>query len=388
MYKKILSILLITIITMNVAVFGQSVSDINLTNKDPNLIYQGTDDIEYSIYKNHMIDTYIIAAALSMDFNSSIIVPYPDNNQAYQSTKEYFMPYKNHPFIKSFDNYVYGNDINGDAIGVLLTYSPTPELKKLYPVNATYRQWTFKEEEIQKFIEGLRAFYNDTNAEDFFEEMTTLEDDMKSYISSMIEDTHYISLIQKMELYLGNKEMKFGKKSVVYESVLTPFRPGMASFFIVETEDEVKIISYQSLNDFSKNPNKFDIQKMVKDMVHEFIHTYINDGVKALVVEKYGDELEAGKSLLDGGMYGGMPLYRQADEYFVRAIEARLYSQVYNESYAQAYIMKNEIEYGGFNQLECMYDMLEKYEDNRFLYQSIDKYFPKVLDTLMLYKDN
>ncbi|MEA4963591.1 DUF4932 domain-containing protein, partial [Lutispora sp.] len=78
-----------------------------------------------------------------------------------------------------------------------------------------------------------------------------------------------------------------------------------------------------------------------------------------------------------------MDWHRIADENIVRAVEARIYGEVYNNT-NRAYegVLKKEVEWGGFKKIRNIYEILEEYEDNRKQCLSINDYVPKLIEEL------
>jgi hypothetical protein len=347
------------------------------------------DKVQFEVTSNQMIDLYIIACALYMDFESPVLMPGGDKYDLYKAAKVHFAKYKNHEFLNEFDQYTFYGDINGDAVGVLLSYDDTGALNQLTKVQDQYRKYVFKEDQsIDVFVEGLREFYKDTDAKSFFEAHGETYADMHNFVGEALEDAKVYQLIEVMEAYIGS-ELKespddIGDELEVerrYTSVLTLFRPSMASFYKVGEGHVENIIAFQSPNSFDRNPNKYDVDFMVASMIHEFLHSYINGSVESIVKNKTQNGQKS-YSLTDNRMYKNMPIHRQTDEYLVRAIEGRIYTQVFGEAYAFDQLMNKEIKFGGFENLALVYNYLEKYESNREVYKSMDDFLPEVVEYL------
>ncbi|WP_432666552.1 DUF4932 domain-containing protein [Wukongibacter baidiensis] len=355
----------------------------SLNTIDSNLIYEYNKELKYSIYTSKIIDTYLIASALYLDFDSQIIMPSTDQHELYRRAKEYFLPYKDHDFIKNFNNYVFYNDINGDAIGILLSCSNSPDLKPTHEFQPQYRNWIFRDEkEIEKFLSQLRSFYIDTNAEEFFKQNSDLYAAASNYIKDNIENTEVINLFKETEKYLGNKSKYYSGDNIEYKTLITLFRPSMASFYSIRTDKGALIISFQSPNDFSRNPEKFDINNTVSNTLHETLHSYINPTVASN--ESLISELTVFKEKQDYAhqMYQSMPWNRIVDENFVRAIQGRIYKNVLGEERAMNEIIDIQIKYGGFKNLKSIYDKLDEYEKDRERYPMIDDFIPKLIKEL------
>lgn len=385
MFKKIILAGVLLFCLSTIFLTAYSVDERTTIEKelDSNILFQTSEDIKYTISTNEMIDTYIIASALYMDFNSQILMPNTEDYAIYKKTKKFFMPYKNHSFLKDFDKYVSNRDINGDAIGILLSYSPTPSLDKICEVDKKYRNSIFKDdEEINSFIKGLKLFYKDTNAKEFFDHNKGLMNSVKSYVKYNIKDTRLIELIKSTEEYVNTKNKYFSDLPIEYETVLTIFRPSMASFYSYKTNSSNKIVSFQSPNDFTQNPYRLDINYMVESVIHEYLHSYINTPIYHITTSKCTDTSKYYTRLTNNSFYRNMPIYRQVDEYLVRAIQGRIYTQTFGKEYTFNRLLNKEIKFGGFERLDKVYSYLANYEIDRNKFPTIDDFLPQLVEKL------
>lgn len=349
---------------------------------DSSVIFEIKEPINYQITTNEMVDTFLIACSMYLDFNSHVIMPNTESHALYTKAKAHFSPYTDHPFIKEFDKYTFGMDMNTDAIGVLISYSSTPELTKLYDVDASFRKYTFKyDQAIDDFINGLRDFYQDTQAHDFFQDNMELTMTMKNYVINRMGDTRYADLIQAMEAYVDTKDKYYGDKPIQYKTLLSLYRPAMASFYKLETDEAHIITTFQSPNDFNKDPYIFDAEYMVETVIHEYIHLYINRPIEKLTNKICRNISKYHTQITDNPMYKNMALYRQVDEYLVRAIEGRIYRSIMDEQVALNRILKKEIQQG-FPKLMEPYQLLEEYENGRDVYTDIDSFLPILIEKL------
>ncbi|CAH2213908.1 hypothetical protein [Tepidibacter aestuarii] len=74
MFKKIIivGVLLFCLSTISLTSYSIDERETNEKELDSNILFQTSEEIKYTISTNEMIDTYIIASALYMDFNSEI----------------------------------------------------------------------------------------------------------------------------------------------------------------------------------------------------------------------------------------------------------------------------------------------------------------------------
>lgn len=119
-----------------------------------------------SIRTSEIIDTYLIASALNLEFNSPILLPNTETTPIYSSAKKYFSVYSDHDFIQECNQYIRGDDINGDAIGIILGYYGLDETEivkqqvRLDRINSIYRQNVFNED-VTKFTGGVTRLTHD-----------------------------------------------------------------------------------------------------------------------------------------------------------------------------------------------------------------------------------
>lgn len=357
-------------------------------SKDASTIYEYSDkEITYSIKKNEVIDTYIIACALYLDFESESLLPNASEHEIYEKAVDHFKKYKDHELIGNFENYVNADDIKGDAIGILLSCSDDAYMKQLHEYPAEYRQGIFSdEEEILRFLALMRSFYRDSDAKSFFEDNAEIYEDMGAFINENIKDTKISQVIKVMEDYVGNGGKYYAGKEIQYESIMTLYRPSNASFFKVYGGDTVTLLALQSPNDYSRDPEVFDINQTVNTAVHEFLHAYINMPVakQEVYIESLTKDQNKDKGDYAHRMYSNMKWNRIADENFVRAVQARIYKEVFGDDYAMKSIIEPQVKYGGFKHLESVYSRLSSYESDREKYPMIDDFIKEMIDMLFL----
>lgn len=360
-HKKMIVLTLALLLVLGMSVYGYQQQGDDMTQE------------RYSVSNREMMDTYIIAAALSMDFKSSVLLPNSDQHKIYMDAKLFFEPFKDHEFIKNMGSYTFYDDINGDAIGVLLSYDDSPELNRLYSIDKKYRQGTFKTDEaVDQFIKQLKSFYEASHASEYFEQNRKYKDAALTYCKATYSDTHVDALLNTLESIV---DVKNGER--VYESIITLYRPSMASFYSLNKGKTKHLIAFESPNDYSRNPYKLDVENMIASAVHEFIHADINENVERYVKENYLVPMK----LTDNRMYNQMPMHRQVDEYLVRGIEGYIYAQVFDEERAYNQIMNKETMYGGFPEVGFVYEQVKANEQSN--QQLFEAYLPSIIDAFM-----
>jgi hypothetical protein len=341
------------------------------TSNNDNIISISKDSINYNMYKRNSIDLFLIAVALHNDFNNNYVLPNADTRQLYIKAKAYFMPYKNHPFIKELSKYMNGDDVNGDYLGILLCNTDLPKLNQQYG----YGKYKLKDEDIKEFLKGLKNFYTDTKAENFFKTSDVSYDNLKKYIDENYDKNEIVNLIGDVVKYTNNKEKYYQNNNINYNTVLTLYR-SKGSFFIVNENGQINFMSLQYGFSYTKSTNdNFNIDNIVKTSIHEYLHNFVNEPVanNMSLIEQLSD----GKNKSDyaSKIYENFPWNRVTDECFVRAIEARIFKSRFGEEKALKSIIYPETS-AGFKQLGKVYNKLQQYEDHRDEYKSIDDFIP------------
>ena len=79
-------------------------------------------------------------------------------------------------------------------------------------------------------------------------------------------------------------------------------------------------------------------------------------------------------------MYNQMPINRQIDEYLVRVIQGKIYEKVNGKDYVFNKLLYKEIKYGGFDNLETLFNYMKYYDYNRYKYKKIVDYLPRLVN--------
>lgn len=349
-----------------------------------NEIYS-SDKLNFSIYESRLLDTYFIACAIYFDFDSTNLLPDTDKHSLYMSAKNYFIKYKEHKFIQNMGAYVdsqYKAERGGVVYPLLmLSFSDIDYGMDI----GTLQTDVFQDaSEFNIFLESLREFYLETNANAFFDNAVS-QKEMVNYLKAEMPKSDAEELILRMEEYTGNRNDLYGDREIRYRSVVTLFRPFHASFYNFNTNDATYFVGQLSPTTSEKNPDKYDINQFVETTIHEFLHNYINQPVYELnetILEMAKDK---NKSSVTGNnqMYQMMDWHRIVDEYVVRAVETSIYANMFNDR-DKAYdeIMRKEVELGGMQKLPDLYDSLKRYEENRDTYTNIASYLRELIDVM------
>ncbi|WBW96739.1 DUF4932 domain-containing protein [Oceanirhabdus sp. W0125-5] len=341
-------------------------------------------DINYKIYSNKLLDTYIIAAALSLDFNSKVLLPENEYYSFYKKTKEYFAPYKEHTFMRHFDKYLRNDDININVAKILLDYSNGSDYESLYKYvnnNSDLKRIFSNKDEVEKFINDFEQFYIDTKAEEFFDSISQRDLVMKEYYDNNKDKAKMLELISEMESYIGvDKNIK---KTINYHTVVTTWRPYLGSYLYEETEEGINRYSFESLLRYnSKRLEEYDVYGCASNSIRDYLHILLNTPVYNNIgnINKY-NKFSNKEELTKSSFYVNKSWDKITEAYFVRAIQGRIFKNVIGENKANSFL-GGEITFGGFPYLNGLYVKLEAYENNRRKYKNIDKFIPVLIKEL------
>ena len=338
------------------------------------------EDVDYKLYSSRLLDMYMIACALYFDFESDYIMPETDKQTLYKEVKAYFSPYKNHKFISNFGKYVdkEAKDVNGSVVYPLMMYGLS---ETYYGLGVDEIQTTVFEngKAFNTFLTELKTFYDETNAEAFFENHYLIEKDIDTYISEEIDVTLAKQLFEEMEKEVGKPD----ESDIHYVGVLSVFRPNMGSAYHMYMGSDTYFVLQASPNGRGKVAQEYDIKMLLNTTIHEFLHLYINDEV-ATLQEKI-NQLAQGKTKQDyaSSLYNNMPWYRIVDENLVRVIETYLYAQSYEDE-EQAYkeILEPEIK-AGFYYGDELYKAVKACKEDKA--ERVIDCIDQLVDTLFKY---
>ncbi|MGE5558323.1 MAG: DUF4932 domain-containing protein [Bacillota bacterium] len=315
------------------------------------VLYNSGGDPQYIILTCKSVDLYLVAAWYAPNASAAGIGMTP-------AAEMFFDVYSENGFIGKLDSYI----PDGNAMGkvpLLLMHADLPSLAPLAPV--TYGK---NEEDL---IKGLRRFYEDTKADEFFRAVGTGTDGERNsfLIKRNVQDTknnNLLAVLKEAESYAGNIKKYYGSKKISYYSVMSPFAKTGAGHR-VDLKDQVIFVDLQSINEL----------QFAQAAVHDFLHCFLSPAVDAQ--KKLISELSKGKDVKDYTI-SAYELYswdKIFEECLVRAVQARIYKKVFGEDRAISDIIEPE-EIKGVRQLEKTYKLLEGYEKDRAKYPAIEDF--------------
>lgn len=335
----------------------------------------------YTIISSDLLDTLFIAGALYYDFESNNLCPARSRSHNYSDVREHFAPYKTHPFIEELGKYVNDmtRDVNGDAVWPLVYHILTGE---------GLDQWSSSlfadTAEANLFIDDLKQFYQDTEAEEFLRS-NSLRNEMLAYLPDAAQGISIERYLREMEAYIGSKDPVHGGASPNYYCLITPFRPAMASFYACDLGEDIYFVSQAA--PYSLMDGTLDIRQLVETSVHESLHLFINSAIADK--SEWIEALARDRNPADftSPMYADLPWNRIVDEAVARAIQAGIYRQVYRDSdraYEELLVKEGN---AGIVNLDGMYEALSTYEADRDTYPTIYSFMDILIQNYLLPPD-
>lgn len=326
------------------------------------------------VMTSKVIDAFLIAAGTYMRFNSPYVIP-NTNLELLGITRKYFNTYNSHPFVQSMKEHISKQDIDLQTVGIMLCHTDYPYLSPFLLCPDVYYTMKIKNlENLIRFLNSLKKFYQDSSVDSFFENNIFSQQDF-GRVKESIRNGDLSLLISEMEKYIGAPEMLNGKK-VLYRIVLTVFRRRGNFFHGYLGDNNIVFTSLQYIHSFDVKCT----QSLIEGSLHEFLHLYINDIVRSHnnSIQRYCSSRQK-IEFTSRQAYLERPWNRLVDECLVRAIAARILARLFGKERAYKSIIEPESLYTGFVHLECLFEKLSEYEENRTQYTSIKDFIPELI---------
>jgi len=266
----------------------------------------------------------------------------------------YFGKYKNHEAVAlcgELSNNV--RDISA-FLNLILCYSNPPNLDNIADIENNVRSINKQNFAYEKFINGIKRFYEDANFEYFFE-------NNRSEYDLLIND--YINRNDLNE-YVKTIDAYFGSHTCNYTVVVCALL--MGCFGIKITANENIIYNYSVISPFNYKENNyvFGSKLSVLELLwHEICHLTVNE-----LTKNYIKQVNIGNKTATNDFKNIFytDIETIINEYIVRAITIRLIESNYGEKTAENLIQDNIQK--GFTAIESIRNYISKNceKDNKF----------------------
>ena len=280
-----------------------------------------------------------------------------------------FSPYADHDAVRLFDS-MSRRGFSFDApVAAILHCSNPPELEVLAEVPDGIVARAGGREQLDAFLAALRDFARETDFAGFFENHASEYEKMIAPVRAHLAD-----------IDIGMLEAYYGTKQSGYHIILAPlFHPGGFGPSVRLEEDQLPhIYSVMGPHGTESDVPTFGAAEDFRYLVwHEFSHSFVNP-----IVDAHGEEVDRFSALFEPLR---QRMSRQAYknwrtcvyEHIVRAATCRFTARELGEEAA-----KEAIDYESsraFVYVEELCGKLRKYESNRDQYETLNDFFPVLL---------
>ncbi|MCL2411633.1 MAG: DUF4932 domain-containing protein [Treponema sp.] len=295
-----------------------------------------------------------------------------------QSINTYFADFKRHKAVH-FTN----KDMRGDYFRQGFSFQLPPWVALMINRYFTLDQTAFAAAPnflqqfrsiIPEFISAMRLFYIESNFEKFFLGQTDFYTSILKQTAEVFPDWDMISVLESF----------YGKSLESYNIVLSPlFRPHAFGPVIMR---KYGLAAYSVHGPFSVNENGFpdfgDTEFFTYIALHEFGHSFLGFlDTDNISIRKALEESEYLMEPIREKVGTGYPWWAvAAEELILRAIVIRMLAD--NQGSDTAELLRLEYDQG-FIYIHTVYNLLQKYIDNREIYPTFDDFIPVLIRELM-----
>ena len=292
--------------------------------------------------------------------------------------KQHFEPYKNHELIEFAKELRHTNGVSFDAVMRMAVYLDD-DLNPRVDFSDTIPEKRWGKENAIKFNKLLKEFYTDANCKEFFDENKGLYSEAES---------RFLQIYKQIDLewfssFFGNPPNETFK-------IIPGLGNGVQSYGpSVNLEDNKRevyaIVGAWRTDDLGMVifPEKEYFPNLLHEFNHSFVNHLVDDNIKAL--EESGKKLfEEVKSEMNNQNYGHWTTVMY--ETLVRASVIK-YMKDHNYPQIDVAIETNRQLCRGFLWLEDVLDEIEKYDNKRIEYPTLESYMPTLISAFQTYPE-
>ncbi len=285
-----------------------------------------------------------------------------------QDVRKYFSEYKSHPAVKFFDQ-MSAEGFSYDAPPAAMLYlSEPPELTAKLPFTAYLNGRAGGAKRLNKFVELLRDFAEETEFKVFFRAHNATFQRMEANARKKMDGINYA---QTLEDYYGMRQNS-------YNIILAPLFVGGFGPRVERSDGKYDIYSILGPMTMKDGQPEFGSESSFRHIAwHEFSHSFVNP-----TTAKFGKEIDRYKVLykpISGRMsrqaYGDWQTC--VNEHIVRAITTRLTCREIG-SEAGALALNSEKD-RGFAYVQALCGSLASYEERRDTYPTFVDFYPELV---------
>lgn len=291
---------------------------------------------------------------------------------------KYFSKHKNHEAVKLHEEFLKKGFAYDAPVELMLNLSEELKLENSID-DSNIMKIMESNENLNCFIDEIRQYYNETNFAKFYSENTEL---YNIILDEVVENIRDRKIIKKFEDYYGYKQNS-------YNIILSPVViNGGYGIRINNNKNEYDCYTVFGTMEVRNQLPTFYAKVSYKGYTcdyifimliwHEFGHSFINPLTKKYIdqVNKYKRLYEPIAEKLKVQGYGDWKSF--VNEQIIEAIVARLTSIHCNKKDAEISLEINR-DIKGLIYIDEIYNRLEKYENNRDKYPTLNDFYPEFI---------
>mgnify|MGYP004497783471 CR=1 FL=1 len=300
-----------------------------------------------------------------------------DNNKFYvDMIIKHFVKYKNEEVIKIFDEIVKKHSFNYDA-PFCLFLQLNNQFNTVELDDYTFKNRLQSDNNIYYFISKLDDFSKKINFEDFYNNNKKFYQSWIDNISGAFEKYDISNFFKNYYGYLNEKEFVIN---------LTAFTTNGA--YCCNLKDRI-VCCFPVFEEMKKDKLYDSSSKekyILQTPIHEFSHGYVNP-----ITDKYDILNQTTNLFVDIKENMKKQAYPYdthiINEHIVRGIEARYIYLIYKDKNWYKKRIREEKEIG-FKYIDSIIKSLIYYENNRSIYKTFDKYYPLIIENIIIDRNN
>jgi hypothetical protein len=272
-----------------------------------------------------------------------------------EDVDKYFNKYKNHETVKLYGELCNNVQDFSAFINLILCYSDPPNLDNIANIENNINSFINLNIPYNKFISGIKHFYEDTNFEYYFKNN---KNEYEKLINDYMNKNDLKEFVNIVDIYLGSDTKNY---SIVISALL------MGNFGIKILSNKNITYNYSVISPFDYKENKYIFGSkfsILELLWHEISHLTIND-----LTKNYIDQFDISCKIISNDFIKHFytDIETIVNEYIIRAMTIRLLEINYGERTVENLIQDNIQK--GFKEIESIKNYISKNceKDNKFL---------------------
>ncbi len=297
-----------------------------------------------------------------------------------EKIEEHFEPYKNHELIKYIKKKLRKKGIGYDAVmQMAVSLSENYPFQPIVPFSSQIPEERWGKQRANKFLLLLNKFYEDTECDEFFKSNKQLYSTASDKFKKVYD-----------ELDINWYQNFYGQKPKGEFRIVNGLGNGGGNYGPSITINGQEII-YAIMGTWSVDSlgvPQYDVDDYFPILLHEFNHSFVNH-----IVEKYHTELsKSGKTIFDvlSAKMESQAYVTWQTMYAEAVVRAGVIKYLKDHNYPNEFIeteLNDEIN-RGFLWTEQLVQELERYDQNRDVFPTLESFMPELVKFFDKIADN